>query len=932
MAFAVVAMGVGAAEPAGADFFEKKIRPVLVEHCYECHGEKKQKGGLRLDGAAATMTGGDSGPALVPGEPARSLLIKAVSWSDPELQMPPKNQLTGAQIAALTDWVKMGAPDPRTNLPVASRHQSAGRTNHWAYQPILDSPVPQPAATNWPRADIDRFVLSALEKRGLKPAADAGRRTLLRRAYFDLTGLPPTPEQMQAFLNDPAPDAFARLVDQLLASPAYGERWGRHWLDVARYGESVTLRGFVFKQAWRYRDYVIGAFNGDLPYDQFIREQIAGDMLESPDLEERQRRLTATTFLALGNTNFEEQDKAQLRMDIVDEQLDTIGKAFLAQTLGCARCHDHKFDPIPTRDYYAMAGILRSTRTVTNANVSGWLEVPLPLPAEQEKVFQKHEAEVAAARRELARAREVAKGLAGQTSEPRSLRGFQPTVVAVADLPGLVVDSAQARAVGEWKHSRITKHYVGDGYLHDDARGKGEKTLTFIPELKKPGRYEVRFAYTHSPSRATNVPVTIFHADGETTVRVNEQEAPVLDGRFVALGQFRFEGNGFGSALVSTEGTTGYVTVDAVQFLPLEMVETTTGSGPGAKEIPPARGELKALEAKLKRIEESGPRRPMVMTVIEEPEPADTFVHVRGSVHNLGPKVPRGVLQVAVPGAMTAIPPRQSGRRELAGWLASRENPLPARVMVNRVWHWLFGAGLVRTVDNFGTTGEVPSHPELLDHLAARFIAEGWSVKKLVREIMLSRTYQLDSTVDGLALPPDPENRLLARANRRRLDAECLRDAMLAAGGRLSQERGGPTFKAGQSSDYGFQFAGLQRSVYVPAFRNALPEIFEAFDFADPSMVVGARNVSTVAPQALYLMNHPFVREQARAIAGRLLAEKLPDDRARLAYACELLLGRPPTAGEQSVAGAALGGADALTGWTDVVHALLASPDFRYVN
>ncbi len=940
---------VAAITPDGLEFFEKRVRPVLAERCYECHGEKKQKGGLRLDYSAAVLNGGDSGPALVPGEPDQSRLIKAISWTDPEFQMPPKNKLSANEIAALTDWVKMGAPDPRTNLQTQGTSLSPFKTNHWAYQPLKKVAPPQPSDSRWARKSLDRFILARLETKSVLPNPDAAPATLLRRAYFDLVGLPPTPEQLLEFETDPSPGAFARVVDRLLASPEFGERWGRHWLDVARFGESVTLRGFVFKEAWRYRDYVIDAFNQDLPYDEFIREQIAGDLLSSSSLEVRRRRMAATTFLALGNTNLEEQDKAQLRMDIVDEQLDTIGKSFLAQTIGCARCHDHKFDPIPTRDYYAMAGILRNTKTVTNANVSGWIENPLPVSPDQERVFQAHESQVAFLQSEIKAAKEAAKALAGKSSDPKSSSDSKPAVIAAQALPGIVVDSAQAKAVGKWKVSQFSRHYIGDGYVHDDLTGKGEKTLTFQPELKR-GTYEVRFAYQHGTSRATNVPVTVFHAEGETTVYVNQQEPPEIDGRFVSLGRFSFEGNGFGYALVSNQGTTGHVTADAVQFLPAESSGSATGSGGlgrpvEKKEAPKVTVRLKSLEDKLKKLQETGPRRPLVMSVREEEKIEDTFVHVRGSVHNPGATVPRGFLQAATLNTPPAVSEKESGRRELADWIASPSNPLTARVMVNRVWHWLFGAGLVRTADNFGTMGEIPSHPELLDYLALQFIEQGWSVKELVREIMLSRTYQLASSdvlrkpsnhsIGGATIPSevDPENRFLWRGNRRRVDAEYLRDSMLAISGKLSAERGGPSFRANLSADYAFQYAEPRRSVYVPAFRNALPEIFEAFDFADPSIVTGVRNVSTVAPQALFLMNHPFVREQARGAAVRLLAENQVDDPARLQRAYRWVLGRAPDSGEHDVAKNLLSrNGDPIEAWTDLIHALFVSAEFRYVH
>lgn len=810
----------------------------------------------------------------------------------------------------------VGAPDTNSG------------TNHWAYQPVRKPSVPSVRDQSWPRTDIDRFVLATQEARGIRPNDDADPATLLRRVYFDLIGLPPAPEQVDAFTSDKSSETLPRVVDALLASPEFGESWGRHWLDVVRYAESVTLRGFVFKQAWRYRDYVIEAFNSDMPYDQFLREQIAGDLLPSNGFAEKRRRMVASTFLALGNINLEEQDKTQLRMDIVDEQLDTIGKAFLAQTIGCARCHDHKFDPIPTRDYYAMAGILRNTKTITNANVSGWLELPLPVEPEQEQIFVAYEGKVAALQDKLNAAKQEAKALAGKSADPKVSRDLNPSVVSVYDLPGIIVDSAQSKRVGEWKASQYSRHYVGDGYLHDDATGKGEKTLTFSPELKKPGRYDVRFAYQHSPSRSTAVPVTIFHADGETTVHVNEQDAPLIDGRFVSLGQFRFEANGFGYVLVANENTRGHVTADAVQFLPIESNELVNAWKPGKVEVGNGK-KLRALEAELKKLQESAPKRPLVMGVREEEKIEDTYIHVRGSVHNRGVVVPRGFLQVVTRATPPDIPANQSGRRELADWIASESNPLTARVMVNRVWHWLFGAGLVRTTDNFGTAGEAPSHPELLDYLASRFVEQGWSLKKLVREIVLSRTYQLSSKPFTTS---DPENRLLWRASRRRLEAENLRDAMLLISGKLDRRRGGPSFEPTISADYGFSDTDTRRSVYVPVFRNALPEIFELFDFADPSMVVGVRNHSTAAPQALFLMNHPFVREQARAAAEQVMKELTQQEDA-LTRVHRFALGRSPTDSEAALAKEYLASSsDPIEAWTDIIHALFASADFRFVN
>lgn len=907
--FLLCARAFAATDPVGVEFFEKAIRPLLVEHCYECHSSqsKKLKGGLKLDTREDLLKGGDSGPVIIAGDAEASLLVKAVRWADPDLEMPPKNQLKPEQIATLEKWVKMGAPHTG-KISLTAADSPASKTNHWAYQPVTNPRPPRVKNFKWPRNDIDRFVLAKLENKNLRPAPDADRRVLIRRLYFDLIGLPPPPEVLQSNAQ-----RIEQLVDQLLASPQFGEHWARHWLDVVRYAESVTLRGFVFKEAWRYRDYVIDTLNGDRPYDQFLKEQIAGDLMSGGSVAERQRRLIATTFLAIGNWNLEEQDKKALEMDVVDEQLDTIGKAFLGQTIGCARCHDHKFDPIPTRDYYAMAGILRNARTLTHANVSAWIEQPLPLDPAEEAIHREHEAKVAALEAELKAAKDAAKALAGASGELKPGKDAQQVVAKTSDFPGILVDSTQAKLVGAWQHSQYSKHYIGDGYLHDQDKQKGEKSLTFTPELPRAGKYEVRFAYIHAPSRAANVPVTIFHAEGETLVRVNQQDAPPLDGRFVSLGQFRFETNGFAYVLVGTEDTKGFVTADAVQFIPGDQTHT----------LNPQLSTLNLLQARLKQLKETGPKRPMIPSVKEAEKIDDAPVHIRGSVHNLGAKVPRGYLSVVHRGEVPQMPTDQSGRLQLAEWIVSADNPLTARVIVNRVWCWLMGDGLVRTVDNFGTTGDAPSHPELLDYLATRFVREGWSIKKLVREIVLSRTYQQGSRADAAALTADPENRRYSRMNRRRLPAEAIRDAMLSVSGQLKLDIGGRTFPESRAADYGFEFTEPRRSIYVPVFRNALPEIFEAFDFAPPTMVVGRRNTSTVPTQALFLLNHPFVNNQARAAAERI-TKSSSNSAAQIQNAYWLALGRAPTERELRLA--------IDHGLSDLLHALFASVDFRYIE
>jgi hypothetical protein len=797
----------------------------------------------------------------------------------------------------------------------------------WSYQPIQKPSLPVVQNTGWARTDIDRFILSEQESRGIRPAPDAPAAVLVRRVYFDLVGLPPTPQQIDAFVNDPSPDRFPRLVDQLLASPQFGERWGRHWLDVARFGESLTLRGFILKDAWRYRDYVIDTFNQDRPFDRFMQEQVAGDLMPFNSPQQRREQLIGTAYLVLGNNNLEEQDKKQLEMDVVDEQIGAISTAFLAQTIGCARCHDHKFDPISTRDYYALAGILHSTTTLEHANVSKWLEVPLPMDPAREAVVKRHEDEIAAFQAKLAQAR---------ASLPKGAGGG--SVVAVETLPGIVVDDSLAKRVGIWKESKSVATYVGDGYLTDDGDKNEVKTLTFQPEIPDTARYDVRFAYTSATNRATNVQVTVFSADGEKVVTVNEREEPPYEWHFVSLGQYTFDKSSQGFVLVTNQGANGHVTADAVQFLPADLATAapvtlaTASSSAKPTGSPTTLKTVKKLELELKNLMAEGPSRDTIMSVRESKEIADCPVNIRGNVHSPGDMVPRGFPHVMAASDVSAIPGNESGRLELAHWLADPQNPLPSRVMANRVWHWLFGAGIVRTIDNFGTTGELPANPRLLEYLATQFVDGGWSVKSLIRQIVLSHTYQLSTDADPRSVAIDAENRFNWRANRRRLEAECLRDAILSVSGQLSVSAGGQTYPPTKTSDFGYKQTGTFRSVYLPVFRNSLPEIFEAFDFADPSVSTGRRNVSTVAPQSLFMLNNPFVIDKARYAAERLLNDKdCIDERARIKMAYREALGRPPTAREQKIADGFLKNSqDPHDAWAQLMHALFASMDFRY--
>ena len=766
--------------------FTESIVPLLEARCLGCHSADHEiSGGLRLDLRAGWAEGGDSGPAILPGEPDRSLLVRAIRWETGAPQMPPDGKLTPGEIAAVEAWVLAGADDPREgaidprkgNLPGATTGMTVaeGRA-FWSLESLADPRPPQPADDSSSLSPIDRFILGRLDAAGLRPQPEAAADILARRITEDLTGLPPTPEETDAFVAMHAQDpdaAVAALVDRLLADPAFGERFGRHWLDLARYAESSGGgRTLLFKDAWRYRDWVIAAFNADMPFERFVAAQLAGDLLAPPGAEapaDEAANLVASGFLVLGPTNYEEQDKAQLRFDIIDEQIETIGRTFLGLSIGCARCHDHPFDPLSQADYHALAGIFASTRTLLNEsdNVARWIARPLP------------EAALIASRRA-----EIDAGIVALEAER-------------------------------------------DG-------------------LKK---------------------------------------------------------------------------------------RVTSSSTDGADPLP----RLKEIESEITRLVGELPPRPTAMAVEERPDAADTWIRVRGVEKRRGLAVPRGVPEVFA--ADLAIPADTSGRRELAAWIGREDNPLARRVIVNRIWGWLLGRGIVATVDNFGATGDRPSHPELLDWLSRRFIAGGSRLKPLVREIVLSRTYRQASAAP---IDADPDNRLLSRVPRRRLDAEQIRDALLAASGWIDRTVGGPSIRgametdandtASQTIEYGYVFDDVRRSVYTPAFRNRRPELFEVFDFADINSSAGSRPSSTVASQALVLANHPFVVDACRGVAARVLAEAATEE-ARLERAFRLLLGRRPAAAELGAARDFLTrtGGDAES-WAVLCQSIVGTPDFRFLD
>ena len=809
--------------------------------------------------------------------------------------------------------------DPAETTEPASALR-AGK-DFWSFQPIVRPALPPAQESSWPRTGIDHFIHAAHERHALSPVADASATTLLRRIYFDLIGLPPSPAQILAFLDASRTNrqkAVESVIDNLLASPGFGVKWARHWLDIARYSESTGGgRTLLFGEAWRYRDYVVKSFNSDKPYNRFIREQIAGDLTEGGTLKDRQQALIATAFLLLGPTNYELQDKTVLEMDIIDEQLDTIGKTFMGLTLGCARCHDHKFDPINLEDYYGMAGILKGTKVVIHSNVSTWNKRPLPLSPEEERLHKKRAASIKAVKQEIS--------LLNKKKSKSS--------VAISSLRGIVVDDRKAEKKGTWTQSTSNSGYVAANYLHDGATGKGEKEVRYRARIPEDGKFEVRISYTEGSNRDRKVPVLVRHADGEKLNYVDQTLRPPIDGSFISLGTYDFLAGDWNVVIISNGGTTAHVIADAVQLIP----EGDDASSPPATTPPTESGrtqeQLALLEKRLDALQKTGSSPAMVIAAEDAQNPGDIPIALRGNAHESGPSAPRGFIKILRPGPAPVIAPKSSGRMELANWISSPENPLTARVFVNRIWHHLFGRGIVKSVDNFGQMGDSPSNPELLDHLSSLFIAEGWSTKALIRNIMLSRVYQLSSSSITSQASTDVENIYHWRQNHRRLQAEAIRDSILRVSGTLDERLGGNTVKAGTKTEYGYQFGGTRRSIYTPVFRNTLPEIMQVFDFADPNLVTGARTTSSVPTQALFMMNNPFVQKQAEIAAERLLREPLSGKTSRIEHSYLLALGRLPTDREEQILVSYLSAnTDPKESWTQIFQSLFASLDFRHLH
>ena len=965
------------------EHFESKIRPVLAERCYQCHGADPERirGGLALVDAAGVRAGGDSGAVVVPGVPDDSLLIEAIRYEG-VLQMPPDGRLPASVVADFERWVTRGARDPRvSDTPVVATGAESGEAydfgpgrDHWAFRAIGRPEPPAVQSETWVRGSIDRFILARLEADGLSPVAPAEKRQLLRRVTFDLTGLPPTQTEIDAFLRDSRPDAYERVVDRLLASPRYGERWGRHWLDVARYADSNGLdENVAHRNAFRYRDWVIEAFNSDKPYDQFVQEQIAGDLLPAASDVERFAHLTATGFLALGAKVLAEQDVDKMLIDIVDEQVNVVGRAFLAEPVGCARCHDHKFDPIPTADYYALAGIMRSTKTMGGDN-SRWVERPLAneatveaYEAAQELVEEAEEAvsEIVDEQNEVLRwprrqalaayllaAEEV---YPGWSDDEQANRVALNEVAKIAERDGL-----EAAVLERWVQA-FYRYRQGPPVQGDAPNPSVVFEIWDAYAATDPATYEqvTKDLRTLIASEKVLIaPLTRSLVRGPAPRSLEE-----VAWRYATL---------FGVIEIAwDEHLQRLALEDEEDLTPLdfrlpreqeELRRLVYGGRLCILCLPQTReerlypadvvSELVGLRAVVKEREDaSPPRPPYAMSVEEEEETVDLPIHIRGSHLNLADTPqPRGFLRVTdhiVP--PPPIPAGASGRLELARWITHPEHPLTARVMANRIWHWHFGRGLVDTPSNFGTTGSAPTNVDLLDWLARRFVESGWSMKMLHREILLSSTYRLSTDYSEVNAAVDQSNLLHWRMNRRRLEVEPIRDALLHLAGSLDLTMGGRVeeynprgYVFSEGSTFGrFDFyVSPRRSVYMPVVRNAIYDIFAGFDFGNASDSVGGRPSTVVPSQALLMMNSEFVETQAAAFARRTMARPSADATGRIRVAFIEAYGRPATQQEvedslaflDEMRTAAPAGAEETFAWTRLCHVILGASEFIYLD
>jgi uncharacterized protein DUF1553/uncharacterized protein DUF1549 len=853
------------------EFFEKKIRPIFATKCYACHAGKTPMAGLDFSSPAGfeSVIGGR--------------LMQAVGY-EAKIKMPPSGKLPDPEIADIRAWIEMGAPRPKES----AKPQRPSAT-HGAFQPVKDYPPPLVKNQAWIRSPIDRFILAKLEEKGMKPASRASKLTLLRRVTYDLIGLPPTKKEIADFLADQSPDAYIKVVDRLLASPQYGENWGRHWLDVARFADSTGMdEDHVYPYAWRYRDYVVKAFNDDLPYDRFITEQLAGDLLHPANP-------VATGFLALGPKPLAQQDRIKMIYDVVDEQIDTVSKAFMGLTVACARCHDHKFDPILTKDYYSLASIFASTENFRNLGRPGAVSYIYyaPLDPAAFGIYQAHRWRMYAKQLEMEEA--LAEDWAREYGLLRPRIAEFLTAAWKAERHGAKPEGAVAEKWARWLHGVSDK--ARQGYL----KKLFDATDDTIAQVAR----EYQEAYVKSATRY----------DGQLDSWRKRMATEVIEERDLpGRPKVNAEVNAFFAALTFNGG-------------PMELHDSP---------------RVAELRREWKQLESTVPPEPPMASAVRDGAPVDQRVFLHGDNNSPGEPVARQFPVVLAGEAQKPIT-KGSGRLELARWLTGPDHPLTARVMVNRIWQGHFGEALVRTPNNWGKTGEAPTHPELLDFLAKRFIESGWSVKAMHRMIVLSSTYQMDSRAPKEVRDADPANRLYARFNRVRMNVEQIRDSFLAIGGNLDTTIGGSLLGGapmqGKRQRLDPDELG-RRTVYIPVRRGSIPTVLATFDYGDATTSGEGRPRTNVAPQALFVMNSQFVQRQAAGLAKRLLDDGGLSDAQRVEQAYFTVLTRGPDAQETDSALTYISDLEKRmskpdahqAAWQSFCHVLMSTNEFLYLN
>ncbi|MBS1825113.1 MAG: PSD1 domain-containing protein [Acidobacteria bacterium] len=860
------------------EFFEKKIRPLFVAKCYACHSGKTVMAGLNL----ATGAGLDG--FVKSGDAESSRLYAAVTYKD-KAKMPPAGKLAAEEIALLREWIEQGAKRPAV---ATAGLEKKSASQHWAFQPVRPAVAPAVRNEGWVLNAVDRFVLASLEAKGIVPAPPAEKSTLLRRVTFDLTGLPPTVEELDAFLADSSPDALAKVVDRLLASPRYGERWGRHWLDVARYADSTGMdEDHIYPHAWRYRDYVVKAFQDDLPYDVFLREQIAGDLMKGP--ERRQERIVATGFLALGPKPLAQQDRVKMIYDVVDEQIDTVSKSLMGLTVSCARCHDHKFDPIPTKDYYGLAGIFASTTSFRNLGRPGSVSYVYyaPLDAGAYGIYQAHRWRLFGKRIELEDA------MAEDATRENALlrpRIAEYLVAAWNRKNGrAVTGELDTRQLDRW-----TKWLGSQPYL--EAWNKA------TPESIAKVAAEYQDAYAKSGT-SWDTQLANWRRRMATEV-ASDRDVPERP-------KFDAKSNPFFAAATFEKG-------------PMELADSP---------------RVAQLRAEYDELQRTLPPEPAMASAVADGPIVDQRLFVRGDHLNPGEPVAKHFLSVLSGGDQPKV--AGSGRLELAQWLTRRDHPLTARVMVNRIWQWHFGEALVRTPNNWGTTGEKPAHPELLDYLAHQFVQSGWSVKAMHRLIVLSNAYRMSAMAGPPVKEADPSNRLFSRFPRTRMSVEQLRDSILFLSGEIDLAIGGSMLPTGKGKRPKMDPEEMtRRTLYVPVRRGSIPALLATFDYGDATTSSEGRGRTNVAPQALFLRNSKFAVERSVRFADRVLATPGLSESERVRIAYRMAFSRMPAPEEADATltyltklAERLGGNEARRqAWGSLCHVLISSNEFLYLD